>query len=122
MRGRRRELGVLAGLGWTQLPAVRDVLGELAGLGLAAGLLGAAVALPLSSALGLRASPGRAALAVPVAVAVAVVGGLVPAWLAARAEPVARSGRRCSASGEPTSPRGITAWRSLQRAPTRAGP
>ena len=63
-------------------------LGELAAIGLTAGLLGAAVALPLTAALGLHASPGRAALAVPVAVGVAVVAGTVPAWLAASADPV----------------------------------
>jgi putative ABC transport system permease protein len=89
IRGRRRELGVLACLGWTRPRLFATVLGELAGIGLAAGLLGAAAALPLSSALGLHASPGRAALAVPVAVGVAAAAGLVPAWRAARAEPVA---------------------------------
>ena len=89
IRGSRRELGVLACLGWTRPRLFAAVLGELAAIGLSAGVLGAAAALPLSSALGLHASPGRAALAVPVAVGVAVIAGLVPAWLAARAEPVA---------------------------------
>ena len=89
IRGRRRELGVLACLGWTRPRIFTAVLGELAAIGLAAGLLGLAAALPLSSAVGLHASLGRAALAVPIAVAVAVIAGLIPAWLAARAEPVA---------------------------------
>jgi putative ABC transport system permease protein len=89
IRGRRRELGVLACLGWTRSRLFIAVLGELAAIGLAAGLLGAAAALPLSSLLGLRAPPGRALLAVPIAMAVAVVAGLPPAWLAARADPVA---------------------------------
>jgi putative ABC transport system permease protein len=89
VRARRRELGVLACLGWTRPRLFATVLGELAAIGLLAGLLGAAAALPLSAALGLRASPGRALLAVPVAVAVAVVAGAAPAWLAARADPVA---------------------------------
>jgi putative ABC transport system permease protein len=89
IRGRRRELGVLACLGWTRPRLFATVLGELAGIGLAAGVLGALVALPVSAVLGLHASAGRAALAVPVAVAVAVLAGLVPAWLAAHAEPVA---------------------------------
>jgi putative ABC transport system permease protein len=89
IRGRRRELGVLACLGWARPRLFTTVLGELAAIGLAAGLLGAAAALPLSSAVGLHASPGRAALAVPIAVTVAVIAGLIPAWLAARAEPVA---------------------------------
>jgi putative ABC transport system permease protein len=89
IRSRRRELGVLACLGWTRPRLFTAVIGELAAIGLTAGVLGAAVALPLSSALGLHASPGRAALAVPIAVAVAIVAGLIPAWLAARADPVA---------------------------------
>src|SRR6202046_1900067 len=63
VRGRRRELGVLACLGWTRPRLFTSVLGELAAIGLAAGLLGAAAALPLSSAGGLAASPDRAALA-----------------------------------------------------------
>ncbi|HCU97699.1 MAG TPA: hypothetical protein DHU96_35330 [Actinobacteria bacterium] len=88
IRGRRRELGVLACLGWTRPRLFTAVLGELAAIGLTAGILGAVAALPLSSALGLRASPGQAALAVPIAVAVAVVAGVIPAWLAARADPV----------------------------------
>ena len=88
VRGRRRELGVLACLGWTRPRLFAIVLGELAAIGLAAGVLGAVAALPLSAALGLHASPGRAVLAVPVAVAVAVASGAVPAWLAARADPL----------------------------------
>jgi hypothetical protein len=89
VRGRRRELGVLACVGWTPARLFAVVLGELAAIGLAAGVLGALVALPLSAALGVHAAPGRALLAVPVAVAVAVMAGAVPAWLAARADPVA---------------------------------
>jgi putative ABC transport system permease protein len=88
VRGRRRELGVLAAVGWRRSRLFATVLGEVAGIGLAAGLLAAAIALPVSAGLRLDASPGRALLAVPVAIAVAVVGGLVPAFLAARAEPV----------------------------------
>jgi putative ABC transport system permease protein len=89
IRGRRQELGVLAALGWTRTRLFASVLGEIAAIGVAAGVLGAILALGLSPALGLRASPGRALLAVPVAAAVAVIAGLVPAWLGARADPVA---------------------------------
>jgi len=88
VRGRRRELGVLASLGWRRSRLFATVLGELAGIGLAAGLLAAAIAIPISAALGLDAAPLRTLLAVPVAIAVAVVAGLAPAWLAARADPV----------------------------------
>jgi putative ABC transport system permease protein len=89
IRGRRRELGVLACLGWTRPRLFAAVLGELAAIGLAAGALGAATALAVSTALGLHASARRAAVAVPVAVGVAVLAGLVPAWRAAHAEPLA---------------------------------
>ncbi len=89
VRGRRQELGVLAALGWTRPRLFAAVLGEVALTGLIAGVLGALLSPPLAAALGLHASPARAALAIPVAVALAVVAGLVPAWLAARADPVA---------------------------------
>ena len=39
VRGRRRELGVLASLGWRRSRLFATVLGELAGIGLVAGLL-----------------------------------------------------------------------------------
>ena len=122
VRGRRRELGVLACLGWTRLRLFTAVLGELAAIGLAAGLLGAAAALPLSSAVGLHASPGRAALAVPIAVVVAVIAGLIPAWLAARAEPVASVRPPVLAVRRARQPGGITALAAVNvlRTPGRA--
>ena len=40
VRGRRRELGVLAAVGWRRSRLFATVLGELAGIGLAAGLAG----------------------------------------------------------------------------------
>ena len=89
VRSRRRELGVLACLGWTRPRLFATVLGELAALGLVAGLAGGLVSLPLARALGLHVSAGRAALAVPVAMALAVAAGAVPAWLGCRADPVA---------------------------------
>jgi putative ABC transport system permease protein len=89
VRARRRELGVLSALGWTRPRLFAAVLGEVALIGLIAGTLAALLSPPLAAALGLHASPARAALAIPVAVAVALVAGAVPAWLAARADPVA---------------------------------
>ncbi|HUB41599.1 MAG TPA: FtsX-like permease family protein [Streptosporangiaceae bacterium] len=122
IRGRRRELGVLACLGWTRPRLFTAVLGELAAIGLAAGLLGAAAALPLSSALGLHASPGRAALAVPIAVAVALLAGLAPAWLAASAEPVASVRPPVLAVRRVRQPGGITALAAMNvlRTPGRS--
>jgi ABC-type antimicrobial peptide transport system permease subunit len=89
VRGRRQELGVLAALGWTRPRLFMVVLGEVAMTGLVAGILGALLSPPLAAVLGLHASLARAALAIPVAMALAVVAGAVPAWLAARADPVA---------------------------------
>jgi putative ABC transport system permease protein len=109
VRGRRRELGVLAAVGWRPSRLFATVLGELAGLGLAAGLVAAAIAVPISAGLGLSASPGRALLAVPVAVAVAIVGGLVPAGRAAHADPVSSVRPPVLAVGRAHQPRGITA-------------
>ena len=122
IRMRRRELGVLASLGWTRPRLFTAVLGEIAAIGLTAGLLGAVLALPLSSALGLRASPWRAALAVPIAVAVAVIAGLAPAWLAARADPVAAIRPPVLAVRRARHPRGITALAAANvlRTPGRA--
>jgi len=121
VRGRRRELGVLAAVGWSQSRLFATVLGELAAIGLGAGLVAAAISVPISAALGLDASPARAVLAVPVAVAVAVAGGLVPAWLAARADPVSSVRPPVLAAGRAHQPRGITslALLNVTRTPGR---
>ncbi len=113
VRGRRRELGVLAAVGWRRSRLFSAVLGELAGIGLAAGLVAAVIAVPMSAALGLDASPGWALLAVPVAVVVAVAGGLGPAWAAARADPVSSVRPPVLAVRRAHQPGGITALAAL---------
>jgi putative ABC transport system permease protein len=121
VRGRRRELGVLAAVGWHRSSLFAAVLGELAGIGLAAGIVAAAIAVPISAALGLDASPARALLAVPVAMAVAIVAGLAPAWLAARADPVTSVRPPVLAAGRAHHPGGITtlALLNVTRTPGR---
>jgi len=118
VRGRRRELGVLAAVGWRRSRLFSTVLGELAGIGLTAGLLAAALAVPVSAGLGLSVSPARALLAVPVAVAVAVVGGLAPAWLAARADPVSSVRPPVLATRRAHQPAGVTGMAALNVART----
>ncbi len=108
VRGRRQELGVLSALGWTRPRLFAAVLGEVALIGLIAGGLAALLSPPLAVALGLHASPGRAVLAIPVAVAVAVVAGAVPAWLAARADPIASARPPVLAVRRARQPRRIT--------------
>ena len=56
----------------------------------------------------MHASPARAALAIPVAMALAVVAGAVPAWLAARADPVASVRPPVLAVRRARQPSGIT--------------
>jgi putative ABC transport system permease protein len=108
VRGRRQELGVLAALGWTRPRLFIAVLSEVALTGLLAGVLGALAAPPLAAALGLHASPARAALAIPVAVVLAVVAGSGPAWLAARADPAACVRPPVLAAHRARQPSGIT--------------
>ncbi|SCF15701.1 FtsX-like permease family protein [Micromonospora mirobrigensis] len=89
VRDRRPELAVLACLGWPARRIGALILGEVAALGLAAGLLSVGLALPLGAALGIDVDWRRALLAVPVALSLALVAGLAPALRAARAHPAA---------------------------------
>lgn len=102
VRGRRTEIGTLLCLGWSQRAIFRVVLAELALAGLVAGVAGAAVAALAARLLDLELSAARALLVVPLALALALVAGSVPAWRASRLEPLdairppvwAKTGRR----------------------------
>jgi putative ABC transport system permease protein len=122
VRSRRQELGVLACLGWTRPRIYATVLGELALLGLAAGVAGGALSLPLSAALGLRVSFDRAVVAVPAAVGLAIAAGSVPAWLASRADPAAAVRPPVLAAGRARHPRGVAglAIANVLRTPGRS--
>jgi ABC-type antimicrobial peptide transport system permease subunit len=87
-RSRRRELGTLLCLGWPHSRIFLAVLGELALIGIAAGVLGTALAMGLIRLLSLRMPLARAILVTPIAVLLAVVAGLLPAWRAARSVPL----------------------------------
>jgi putative ABC transport system permease protein len=89
VRARRGELGVLAAVGWHRPALFAAVLLELAGIGLVAGALGTGVAFLVGGWLELVVSWQRALLAIPIAVGLAVISGLLPAWSAARASPMA---------------------------------
>ncbi|MGS2613370.1 FtsX-like permease family protein [Micromonospora sp. LZ34] len=89
VRDRRPELAVLACLGWPARRIGALILGEVAVLGLVAGLLSLGLAVPLGAVLGIDVDWRRAALAVPVALLLALVAGLAPALRAARAHPAA---------------------------------
>ncbi|HEY4094140.1 MAG TPA: ABC transporter permease, partial [Baekduia sp.] len=88
VRTRATELGILACVGWPTRKLFTYLLTEVGLVGLAAGVVGTLVALPVGAALGLPVSGSRALLAVPAATALALVAGLVPAARAARSDPL----------------------------------
>ncbi|MEV0268030.1 FtsX-like permease family protein [Hamadaea sp. NPDC050747] len=87
VRDRRPQLAVLACLGWPRRRIAGAVLGEVAVIGLLAGLVAAAVAIPLAAALTIEISWRHAAVAIPVATALALLAGLLPALSASRTHP-----------------------------------
>jgi putative ABC transport system permease protein len=88
VRSRRRELGTLLSLGWSQGRVFRSVILELAVIGFTAGLVGGGLALVLTLVLHLRLSALRALVVLPVAVMLAVLAGLPSAVVAARSVPL----------------------------------
>jgi predicted lysophospholipase L1 biosynthesis ABC-type transport system permease subunit len=121
-RARRTEIGTLLCLGWSQGAIFRVLLGELVLIGVVAGLLGTAIAATVTRVFALQSSLAWTLLVLPVSVALAVVAGLVPAWLAAASVPLdavrppvaekAHTRRRVN------SVRGM-AWVNLRRLPVR---
>ncbi|MEU2508461.1 ABC transporter permease [Streptomyces sp. NPDC007863] len=100
VRDRRRELAVLGCLGWTRRRVAGLVLTETALVGATAGTLGAVLSAALAPLLGIDVPAGRAALALPVALALSLLAALPPALRAtprhpARAlRPAVRAARR----------------------------
>ncbi|WP_433212556.1 FtsX-like permease family protein [Microtetraspora malaysiensis] len=121
MRARRSELGVLACLGWPRRKLFGVVLSEVGVIGLVAGLLSAALAVPLSSWFGLRVSAPHALLALPAALLLALAAGVVPAWRASSVPPAAAVRADVRVTRRAASPRGITglALANLARVPGR---
>ena len=87
VRDRRAELAVLACLGWPGRRIGIAVLTELLGVGLAAGLLGLAISIPLAWTVHVKLTVGHALLALPVALGLTLVSGIVPAVRASKAHP-----------------------------------
>jgi len=89
VRGRRTEIGTLRTFGWPGRAVFGVVVSELVLIGLIAGLAASALAYELARAFSLDLSWRRALLAAPLALALATIAGLVPAWKAARMSPLA---------------------------------
>lgn len=99
VRSRRRELGVLACLGWPRRKLARLIVAEVGGLGLLAGIASALLAWPLAASAGVTVSPAHLAAAIPIALGLSMVAAVVPAWQASRAAP-APCGRRPRRAGQ----------------------
>jgi putative ABC transport system permease protein len=90
------EFGVLRTNGWSESDVLLLVTAESAFLGLMAGLLGCILAIVgttvanqfLSSGLHLRLTPGLVVLGLGLSVVMGTLGGLYPAWRAARLVPM----------------------------------
>ncbi|WP_018215118.1 ABC transporter permease [Salinispora vitiensis] len=87
VRDRRRELGILATLGWPRRRLAFLIVTETGLIAVAAGCVSALIAWPLAQLVGVQLTAGHAALAVPLAIGVSLAAGAVPAWLAARTRP-----------------------------------
>jgi ABC-type antimicrobial peptide transport system permease subunit len=89
VRARHRELAILSCLGWRPGRLRALVLTEALILGLIAGALGAAIAVPAGQAFGLPADPLRLWLAIPIACLLNLIGALAAAVDAGRSRLVA---------------------------------
>ena len=122
VRTRVTELGVLSCLGWRPRKLFGLVAVELLVLGAVAGTVSMLLSVPLGRLVGAPVPWGRAALAVPASVALAVVAGLVPALSAARSAPMeavrstARAPRRATRVERVES----LAWATVRRRPGRS--
>ncbi len=89
---RTREIGVRKAIGAKRRVILIQFLTEAATICLAAGLVGLGIAwgvsFALASTLPVSMSPGIASLAIGVSIAVGVISGFLPAWRAARMNPV----------------------------------
>jgi putative ABC transport system permease protein len=94
---RTREIGTLRAVGWSRMRVLRlilaeslalGVLGAVAGFGLGVALIALITASPaLSGMISLRPTPEAFTLGLIVALALAGLGGLYPAWRASSLQP-----------------------------------
>jgi putative ABC transport system permease protein len=121
VRQRRGEIATLATIGWARHQIFAAVLGEVAVIGLLAGLAGAALSALIIEVTGLHLVLSRVVGVVPACVLVALIAGAVPAWSAARLSPLAGLSApvRSSAAARRVRTIGALAWVNLTRLPWR---
>ena len=105
VRARRTEIGTLRTLGWPGRAIFTAVLGELLVVAAAAGLAGTGLAALLVWRFALHVPLSRAFYVLPLAIVLALVAAVGPAWEATRGEPLdavrppVAAGRRGHARG-----------------------
>lgn len=92
VRSRRRELAVLACVGWPRRRIAQLIIAEVGALGLLAGVASALLSVPIAAAAGVNLDPWHVLLAVPVAAGLSLLAAAVPAWHAARSVPAEAMG------------------------------
>jgi ABC-type lipoprotein release transport system permease subunit len=122
VRARRREIAILLSMGWPRGSVFAAVLGELAVVGVAAGLLGAGLATAVVAVFDLRFPLGRVVFIPLVALVLTVLAGFLPAWRASRGHPIEAvqppvTGR---ATSRATRHLAALAWANLRRVPGRS--
>jgi putative ABC transport system permease protein len=88
VRSRRRQLGILACTGWSPRQLFATVMSEQAVIGVVAGVVGLAVAIPIAAATRLHVTALRAVLALVAAAVLSVLAAIPPAISASRADPL----------------------------------
>lgn len=121
VRSRRTDLGVLACVGWTRAALFRLVVTELTAIALVAGAVASGLSLVLGAAFGTPVNLSRALLAVPASLLVTLVAGFVPAYLAARSDPMDAVRPAVTAPRTARTARSVTGlgWGNLGRSRTR---
>ncbi len=121
VRARRAEIGTLRTLGWPSRAIFGVVLAELVGVGVLAGVVGAALAVLIVVAFGLHLDLWRTLLVIPLSVGLALLAGLLPAWAAGRGEPLDALRPPVAGAGHLRRVRGVAAFAfaNLRRLPVR---
>lgn len=122
VQARRAQFGVLSSLGWDARALSGLVLGEQTVVGILAGLVGTAIAIPVASAAGFHAGAAHALLAIPAAILLALLAAAIPAFRAGRMAPIAALRDPVAGAGAGWRVRGVLhlALVNATRAPARS--